>query len=415
MARHLLILDDDAEIGEFVLRVAEGIGFSVTSATSFEAFRLGLAERPPDEIVLDLHLGRADGIEVLRFLAEQGSGARITMMSGTDARALQSARQLAIGLGLSVGEALLKPVRVARLREALAQREEQPAQPTATELSDGIANGEMFLEYQPIVVCATGALVCLEALVRWARPDVGRVTPNDFIPLAEADADLMDRLTFAVAECAAQDWPILARGGFAGRIGLNISAQNLRRLDFPERLDATLRDHGLPAERVKLEVTETAAMSDPLVQVDVLLRLHLRGFELVIDDFGTGYSSLSMLRRLPYSELKIDRSFVKDVRTSRDSMAVVRAALALAQSMGLSTVAEGVEDSATLDTLAGLGVTFAQGFGIGRPIAPTKVEEWIRAQGRPLHGDPQDAAESGSTRSDARDRSEHRPPGGWRH
>jgi EAL domain-containing protein (putative c-di-GMP-specific phosphodiesterase class I)/CheY-like chemotaxis protein len=414
MARHLLILDDDAEIGQFVRQVAERIGFSVTSVTSFEAFRLGLAEREPDEIVLDLHLGRADGIEVLRFLAGQGCGARITMMSGTDARALQSARQLAIDLGLSVGEALLKPVRVTSLREALALPQAQPAQPTATELSNGIANGELFLEYQPIVVCATGALACLEALVRWARPEVGRIMPNDFIPLAEADADLMDRLTFAVAERAALDWPILERGGFAGRIGLNISAQNLRRLDFPERLDETLREHGLSAERVKLEVTETAAMSDPLVQIDVLLRLHLRGFVLVIDDFGTGYSSLSMLRRLPYSELKIDRSFVQDLRTSRDSMAVVRAALALAQSMGLSTVAEGVEDSATLDSLTGLGVTFAQGYGVGRPIAPTKVEEWIRAQRRPLHGDPQDDG-LGSGRSDAKGRPDDRPPGGWRH
>jgi EAL domain-containing protein (putative c-di-GMP-specific phosphodiesterase class I) len=206
------------------------------------------------------------------------------------------------------------------------------------------------------------------------------VFPDSFIPLAEADPGLIDQLTFSLPARLAEDLPLLDACGFEGRVALNISAQNLRRLDFPERFDEALRQHGLKPDRVRLEVTETAAMSDPLVQIDVLLRLSLKGFELSIDDFGTGYSSLSMLRRLPYSELKIDRSFVRNICTSHDSLAIVKAVLALAQSMALDTVAEGVEDDGILASITALGATRVQGFGIGRPMPADQIASWVRAR-----------------------------------
>ena len=382
MPRTLLILDDHEQVATFVGRVAERLGYTVAATTSVPQFQQSFYASPPDEIVLDLQLGENDGIEVLRFLAGQGSRARLTLVSGTDSRTLDSARQLAVGLGLRVGQALLKPMRAAALQSALASHEEEPAPITSADLSRGIENGELELDYQPIIACASGSLVGVEALLRWARPKLGRVPPDAFITLAESDPKLMDRLTFAVAARMAEDWPILSADGFNGRVALNVSAQNLRRLDFPERFAATLRDGGLPPAHVKLEVTETAAMTDPMVQIDVLLRLRLKGFELAIDDFGTGYSSLSMLRRLPYAELKIDRSFVAEMKTSRDSLAIVKAVLALAQSMELRSVAEGVEDETTLASLTRLGATCAQGYGIGRPMAPDKIADWTRSRQR---------------------------------
>lgn len=378
--RNLLVLDDDELVGAFVRRLASEMGYAVRTSSTVDAFRAHFWAQAPDEIVLDLWLGQSDGIEVLRFLAAQGCRARIILLSGTDSRTLDAARGFAEDVGLNVGAALSKPVRAAALRSALTPVKMTGASITAETLSAGIRNGELVLEYQPIITLATGQLSALEALVRWQRPEGGRVPPDQFIPVAEAEPELMDELTFAVAGRAAQDWPVISKCGFTGHVALNISAQNLRRLDFPERFASLIQDGGLPADQVTLELTETAAMTDPLVSLDVLVRLRLRGFTLAVDDFGTGYSSLAMLRRLPYSELKIDRSFVKDILVSHDAMAIVKAVLALAQNMGLNTVAEGVEDAQILAALTDAGATCAQGYGISRPLALPKLVEWIGAQ-----------------------------------
>ncbi len=378
--RNLLVLDDDELVGAFVRRLAAEMGYAVRTSTTVEAFRTHFWAQAPDEIVLDLWLGQSDGIEVLRFLSAQGCRARIILLSGTDNRTLDAARAFAENVGLNVGAALSKPVRAAALRGALTPIEAEAAAINAEALAAGIRNGELVLEYQPIITCANGKLSGLEALVRWQRPEGGRVPPDQFIPIAEAEPELMDELTFAIAGHAAQDWHVISKSGFTGHVALNISAQNLRRLDFPERFASLIQERGLPAEQVTLELTETAAMTDPLVSLDVLVRLRLRGFTLAVDDFGTGYSSLSMLRRLPYSELKIDRSFVKDILASHDAMAIVKAVLAMAQNMGLNTVAEGVEDAQILTTLTDAGATCAQGYGISRPLALPKLVEWIGAQ-----------------------------------
>lgn len=377
MTRKLLILDDDELICAYVRRIAEDLGYHVRVSSAADRFREYFWADRPDDIVLDLQLGSSDGIEILRFLSAQAYRGRITFLSGFDNRTLASARDLALSLGLTAGEALHKPVRAPDLRAALAMPEASASDITAASLSAGIRNNELVLEYQPIIDCATGSVAGLEALVRWQRPGALRVPPDQFIPVAEADPDLMDMLTFAIASRAAQDWPVLQAASFDGFVALNISAQNLRRLDFPERLAGLLQDSGLPPGQVKLEITESAAMTNPLVTLDILLRLRLRGFQLAVDDFGTGYSSLSMLRRLPYSELKVDRSFVKDMNVSRDALAIVKAVIALARSMELSTVAEGVEDQGTLDNLIKLGASHAQGFGISRPLAVSKLVEWL--------------------------------------
>lgn len=381
MQRRLLILDDDPGLTLFMRRVGEELGHAVRIAETVAVFRDVLGAWQPDSILLDLRLGQSDGIEVLRLLAEQGCRARIVLISGVDDRTLASARDFALNLGLDVGEAVRKPIRADALRAALVPPAPPPAELTAADLAQGLARGELRLDYQPVIACATGAAVGLEALARWYRPGQGRIPPDRFIPLAEADPELTDRLTFAVAMRAAEDWPVLTSAGFAGRLALNISAGNLRRLDFPDRLADVLEERGVPPARVTLEITETVAMSDPLVTMDILLRLRLKGFALAIDDFGTGYSSLGLLRQLPYSEVKIDRSFVKDMVTSRDHRAVVGAVIALGRAMEIGTVAEGVEDDRTLAMLTELGCACAQGFGICRPLEASRAAAWITGRG----------------------------------
>ena len=351
---------------------------------STAAFRAALAADPPDEIVLDLHLGIEDGVEVLRRLADEGCRARITLSSGFDKRVLDSARQLAVGLGLNVGEVLPKPIRLAALRRALGASTTGPAAIAADELRSAIEAGELLLEFQPIVSFHPDHPVGAEALARWRRPNGERIPPNLFIPVAEANPELMDQLTLDVARQAAQASRALRRSGFNVPLSVNISAQNLRALDFPEKLAAVFKAAGALPTGITLEVTETAVMSKPLVVLDVLLRLRLQGFRLSVDDFGTGYTSIAMLRQLPYSEMKIDRSFVGRMLESADALAVVKAALSLGRTMGLTTVAEGVESAAALKKLKSLGATAAQGYHIARPMTLTQLLPW-------LHGRPRSA------------------------
>lgn len=377
MQRRLLVLDDDELVGAFVRQVAEGIGYSVTATTSPEEFLLVVSERAPAEIILDLQLGGRDGVEVLRVLGSQGCPARITLLSGFDEKVLFAARELGADLGLRIGKALTKPVRAATLREALSGDAATAPLAAAAELAAAISAGELFLEYQPIVSCASGVAQGVEALVRWQRADGVRVPPDRFIPVAEAAPELMDALTLAVARGVAADARTMSLAGIAPMVAINISARNLRRLDFPERLATVLERNGVQPARIKLEVTETAATTDPLVTLDVLLRLRLKGFSLAVDDFGTGSTSIAMLRRLPYSELKIDRSFVKDMLTAADAHAVVMASIALARSMNLETVAEGVETADVMKALRHAGATSAQGYLMSRPLPVGKLIPWL--------------------------------------
>ena len=377
MIKRLLILADDELTGAFVQRTGKDMGFAVTSTSTFDEFRENFCASTPDEVVLEFQL---DTAEVLRFLFSQRARARITLLSELDGQTLESARQLAESLGLRVGQALSKSVRTGALRAALEHTEPPAAAITTVDLSAGVANGELVLEYQPIVGCADGTLFDIEALVRWQSPSMGRVPPNAFIPIAETVPELMDRLTLAVAARAALDWPAVKLVGFSGRIAINLTAQNVLRPDLPGRLARVLLDAGLPPAHVKLEVPETVAMLDPLVTRDNLSRLRLKGFRLSIDDFGTGYSSLAMLRQLPFSELKIDGRFINDMYRSRDALAIVRTIVALAQTKKLATVAEGVEDEEMLPFLERLGIAYAQGYGIGGPFRLPQLVDWIASR-----------------------------------
>ena len=377
MARDLLVLDDDELVGAYIRRVAELIGLPCRTVATTADFVESLASSPPTDIVLDLQLGAADGVEMLRMLAAQRSKARIVLLSGFDERVLASARDLGLELGLDIAHALSKPVRAPALKAALQLDEPAPRAVSPAELEEGIRRGELHLEYQPVIGCRDGEVQSFEALCRWRRGDGQRVPPAAFIPVAESDRDLMDRLTMEVAEQAARDWRTLAVSGRRTCISINVSLQNLRRLDFPERLADVVERLGAPASGLKLEVTETAAMSDPQVTLDILLRLRLKGFLLALDDFGAGFTSMAMLRRLPFSELKIDRSFVDGVTSSEDALAVARGVIALGRSMGMRTVAEGVETREQLDVLVGLGADGAQGYFLSRPLAFDRMLVWL--------------------------------------
>ena len=228
--------------------------------------------------------------------------------------------------------------------------------------------------YQPKVSLADGILKRVEALVRWDDPKLGMVPPSRFVPLAERHG-LIDQLTQWGLTTTLRQWLAWRAQGLDTCIAFNISALSLEHLDFPDLVERMCRALDVPTDRLVLELTEGA--TQPLVKLmDTLTRFRIKGIGLAMDDFGVGYSTLMQLRQLPFTEIKIDRFFVDDAVTAKDSRAIVASIIQLAHSLDLSVTAEGVETEAQLDLLRGLGCDVAQGYWIARPLEPGKLGQW---------------------------------------
>jgi EAL domain-containing protein (putative c-di-GMP-specific phosphodiesterase class I) len=245
-------------------------------------------------------------------------------------------------------------------------------------LRRAVAERELFLEYQPKITLATGALAGVEALVRWRHPQLGRVPPSEFVPLAESTGTIELLTRWVVGACGRQ-WVEWRDAGLTVPISFNVSALNLAHADFPDTVDEILRDAGADCVNFEVELTESATQNTVNL-LDTLTRLRLRGVRISLDDFGTGYSSLLQLQRLPFSAIKIDRSFVIDAERSEDCRVIIRSIIDLAHNLGLESVAEGVESESALKLLYDLGCDAAQGYHIGRPMSGATLVEFARGR-----------------------------------
>jgi len=245
------------------------------------------------------------------------------------------------------------------------------------ELRKGLDEAQFFLEYQPMLDLRTRVVVAVEALVRWNHPQQGRVMPADFIDLAE-QTGLINPLTTIVLETAIREWtPLQTTPPTA--VAVNLSSRTLQDPRLPQRIAAMLDAYDAPPYCLALEITENILMSDPVRSMDCLKRLHEMGVRLVIDDFGTGYSSLSYLRRLPVDELKIDRSFVAGLTAGQDDV-IVRSTIDLAHNLGLTVVAEGVENEDVEDRLLVMGCDIVQGTYVSVPRRAGDIRRWMGQQ-----------------------------------
>ena len=248
-----------------------------------------------------------------------------------------------------------------------------------TELRRAVDQDELRLYLQPKVSLKTGRVLAAEALVRWQHPTRGLVPPMEFIPFAE-QTGFVRQLTLWMFESAAR---LLAEQGERAsglRVSINLSTRDLLDPELSTRLGRLLQRYGVGAERFCLEITESAIMDDPQRAEATLNRLSEQGFKLSIDDFGTGYSSLAYLKRLPVDELKIDKSFVMAMETDDDDAKIVRSTIDLAHNLGLSVVAEGVENQAILAQLERLDCDEAQGYYISRPVPSAAFLDWLDQQ-----------------------------------
>lgn len=248
-----------------------------------------------------------------------------------------------------------------------------------TQFRQALENGEVYLHYQPKVALPSRQILGVEALVRWTHPEFGKLAPDEFVPAVEATG-LIGALTEFVTERAltkARKW---LDQGIRMSVAVNLSVRNLEDEHFPDLVAKALASHGVPAELLTFELTESGVMSDPERALPVLRRLHALGVVLAVDDFGTGYSSLAYLRQLPVDEVKIDKSFVLGMGSDLGDLAVVRSIVELGHSLGLIVVAEGVEEDAARDQLIEMGCHVAQGYLISRPLDEDRLDAWLRAR-----------------------------------
>ena len=245
------------------------------------------------------------------------------------------------------------------------------------ELREAMQNDELELRYQPQVATATGRVVSMEALVRWKHPTRGMVSPQEFIPLAESTGQIIELGEWVMAEVARHClyWDTLGLDSF--RVCVNISPLQFNQHNLPQWIATFIDKAGLPPERLELELTESAIMNDAETNINKLRELKALGIDLAVDDFGTGYSSLSYLKRFPIDTLKIDQSFIADLDTA-DGAAIVDAILALAKTLKLRVIAEGIENEDQLSYLVKHDCGFLQGFYFSRPIYPEDVPNMLQ-------------------------------------
>jgi diguanylate cyclase (GGDEF)-like protein len=245
---------------------------------------------------------------------------------------------------------------------------------------EAVRNGEFLLHYQPIVDSRTRQIMGFEALMRWIRPDIGMVSPIQFIPMAE-DNGLINLLGAWVLKAACMQLKRFEEA--AGRqlyVSVNVSPRQFRNDQFLEVMDDAMKLSGLQGHQLMLEITEGILMSDPEHAEMLLTKIASRDVRIAIDDFGTGYSSLVYLKRFPISALKIDRTFIKDLPESIKDAAICNVVLSLASHLNLLTVAEGVENEQQLEFLATQGCTLIQGFHTGSPLVPNAVIDILKAE-----------------------------------
>lgn len=393
----VLILDDNNLTARAIANVAEFIGLSAKVTSDFKSFLEILHDWQPQYLIVDLIMPDMDGVEVLGELGRMRIDAQLIITSGAGQQLLHAAARSAGAHGLNVLGILPKPFNPKAFRDLInaesissadhtfgqqLRAENQISTLSVNELEQAIHNQEIYLVYQPKISCISGALTGFEALARWHHPEKGFISPEKFIPLAEQH-DLIDLLTLQVFEQALGFLRQLqaAESTVSSHnrellLSVNISAASLKNLELFKQIEMLCESNQIHPDQLILELTETAAMDDPVMSLDILTRLRLRGFRLSIDDFGTGFSSMLALVRMPFSEVKVDKTFVMTSADSRESRLVIKAIIELAHSLNMQVAAEGIEDNTALELLRKMGCDQAQGYFIGRPMLPDAFIEW---------------------------------------
>lgn len=410
-----LVIDDDPFTTRYVANMLSELGVArvAIAEDGASALQRMQTDNNVDVVLCDLAMPGMDGVELLRHLAESKLKASFIFMSGAGERVLESVEALARQHGFNVLGTIKKPVgrevlatllrrhrpaasrRMARVlpQTSIGATSARPATPggnnrepvrvTAEEVAQALALREITVHLQPKVRADSLQPIGVEALARWFRADGSFISPGVFVPIIESQG-LQDTLFDLVLEQSLDVSRRLTERGYPLKISVNVSALSLERLEFVERVLDRTRRSGVDPHRLVLEVTETGLVRDQRVALDVLTRLRLHGIELSIDDFGTGYSSIDLLRRVPFTELKVDRSFIMTCVRDQSARHIISSSVGLARGLGMMVVAEGVETATELATVRELGCDEIQGYFTGRPMAESALLLWLAEHMRPL-------------------------------
>jgi PAS domain S-box-containing protein len=391
----VLVVDDDPVVLMQMKQMLTSIGVAqvLSARNGVEAMLLMNRRKAPLEVVVcDLNMPEMDGVEMIRRFGQTGFRGGLILMSGADEQLMTTVGKLAELQGLTVLGQIHKPATPEAMRDLLrvpssAPIDRQPVRSgsvlTPDAIRAGIARSEFSVWLQPKVNAETLEPVGVEALARWRQKDGSYVPPDLFIVVAER-AGIIDELSGVLLAQALHQGALLHDAGFPLKISINLSALWLDDLNLPDLMLRSVLAVKLRPADIILEVTETGVAKDVAIALDVLTRLRLKGFGLSIDDFGIGYSSFEQLGRIPFTEMKLDRSFVNRGTQDSAARAILESSMAMAQKLELVTVAEGVETEAELELMRDLGCDNVQGYLIARPMPVDELIRWLKSG--PLKG-----------------------------
>jgi len=384
---HVLLVDDDPILVSVISTyLSEGRAKSVHMASNGSEALSILYELSDaiDLILCDLNMPEVDGFQFLRRISASGFAGSVAIISGEDASVLRLAESLADTHQLNLIGALSKPICYPELDEILTEsrklKRDVAADPksniTEKQLRSALVRKHIVPYYQPKLDARTGKIVGVEVLARWHCPDLGLIGPDWFIPLAE-QTGLIDPLTEHIINIAFDDAQAWQEAGISLPTAINLSVLNLNNLELPDEIAGKLSKRGLAHSNYTFEITESQLLSKIAEPMEVLARLRIMGFDLAVDDFGTGYSNLEIVREFPFSELKIDRSFVYNAKHDDRARASLETCVDLGKKFNLRTVAEGVETMQDWNIVSALDVDHVQGFLIAEPMPAAKLNRWV--------------------------------------
>ena len=383
---HILVAEDQDFQRKTLVRMLSGLGAKhvSTAPDGKAALDIFTGRVPPVDIIIsDLEMPGMDGMEFMRHIGEANIPVSVIISSALDPALIASVETMTKAYGITLLGAIDKPATPEKLRALIdrytppKQKAPRPAAPAIPleEIRRGLDAREFEPFFQPKVSLGDGSVVGAEALARWRHPQKGVLAPFAFITAME-DNGLIDSLTWSILEksvASCREW--LGRG-LKATVSINLSLKSLGDPGLAERITAQVAAQNLAAGHVVLEITESAAMTDVAKALENLTRLRMKGFGLSIDDYGTGYSSMQQLSRIPFTELKIDQSFVFSAVEKESSRVILASSLDMAKKLKLKSVAEGVETRAHWDLLQGLGCDIAQGYFIAKPMEAAAFQQW---------------------------------------
>jgi EAL domain-containing protein (putative c-di-GMP-specific phosphodiesterase class I) len=394
----LLIVDDSLVQRQHAIALCRELGIKLIyeASNGSEALQLlSMLVLLPNVMIVDLEMPGMDGIELIQQLQQRGLAIALIVASSRESALIESVQTMGRMLGLDVLDGLRKPLTLSGVRGALA-RYHAPGTTVLQQLSAGgvpieraelaqaIDNGEIRPYYQPKVDMRTGIVTGAEALARWQHSQIGFVPPDQFIPQAEQQG-LIHALTLSMMEQVLGQAAIWNARGLQLSVAVNVSAQLLDSPNIVQDISALLERHALQATQIILEITEGKLATHLGGALGVLARMRLKGLGLSIDDYGTGFSSMQQLARVPFTELKIDRSFVHGAHKRKNSRVILQSALDLARRLELITVAEGIETMEDWRLLQEFGCMMGQGYLISKPMPAAALPQWLKSHNSRLN------------------------------